>query len=284
MTTAASAQPLPRREARTLSGEPTPLLTLGRELWAARSLILILARKDFFVRYRRATFGLLWAVGLPLLQAGVLALIFSHVVRFQATHSYVVFVLSGTVLWTFFSGALSPAATAIVDGSGLSTQIYFPRAVLPLVSVIANLYGLALSVAVFLVTALAFGVPVRPRLLLLVAAIALVTALVSALGILLSGVHVYFRDVRYVVQASLMVWFYVTPIIYPLKLSQLKHIAPWLRANPMTGPVELFRAATGNADPHWMIAVWWSVGWTVVLLAIAAVVHRRFNRVFVDLL
>ena len=101
---------------------------------------------------------------------------------------------------------------------------------------------------------------------------------------MLSALHVYFRDVRYLVQAALLVWIYLTPVIYPL--GRHRRRTPFVVANPMTGVVELYRAATVGAesglgtrplvvDGGWCRRRWpWS----------ASPLHRRFDRVFVDLL
>src|SRR3954469_7584231 len=105
----------------SLDGGPTPLRTIASSTWRSRELITILARKDFYVRYRRATFGLLWAAALPVLQALVLALVVSKFANFKTDQNYAVFVLSGMVVWSAFSGILSVGSTAVVDGAGLST-------------------------------------------------------------------------------------------------------------------------------------------------------------------
>jgi ABC-type polysaccharide/polyol phosphate export permease len=266
-----------------LEGESTPVGRLLSELWGARQLLVMLARKEFYVRYRRASFGMLWAIGLPVIQALVLAAVFSRVVKVTTPGTnYAVFVFSGVVAWTFFSATLATSATAIVDGAGLSTRIYFPRAVLPLVSVGANLVGLALSVIVLVAMALAAGEPLGPRVLLVVPAAVLLVAFTSAISLVLSALHVYFRDVRYFVQVALLVWFYVTPVIYPLRLAH--GLRGWLELNPLTGCVELMRAAVVGADPGWSVSLVWCAAWTIVLAAAAVALHRRFDRVFVDLL
>src|SRR5438270_5273413 len=97
--------------------------SLLRELWQSRDLVRMLARKEFFVRYRRASFGLLWAVALPLFQAVVLAVVLSRFVKIHTGVNYAVFVFSGMLLWTFFSTVLAGGSTAIVDGADLSTKI-----------------------------------------------------------------------------------------------------------------------------------------------------------------
>jgi ABC-2 type transport system permease protein len=94
---------------------------------------------------------------------------------------------------------------------------------------------------------------------------------------------VYFRDVRYVVAAALIAWMYGTPVIYPIdKMHGL--VRKLIEINPATGMVELFREAVGVHDPGWTAALPWTFAWIAGLLVVAALLHRRFDRVFVDLL
>jgi lipopolysaccharide transport system permease protein len=265
-----------------LTGGPVPLRSLVGEAWDSRSLIMILAKKDFFVRYRRATFGLLWAAALPVLQALVLSFVVSKFARFDTEGGYAVFVLSGMVGWAAFSGTLAVGSTSIVDGSGLSTKIYFPRLVFPLVSTATSAYGLGISVVVLLLATIISGEGVGAHTLYLVPAVALTLTLAGSCALVLSALHVYFRDVRYLVQAALLVWLYLTPVIYPLEV--LGGAQRYVEANPMTGVVELYRAATVGADPGWPATVLWSCGWCALLLVAGLVLHRRFDRVFADLL
>jgi ABC-type polysaccharide/polyol phosphate export permease len=266
----------------SLDGGPTPLRTIASSTWGSRELIAILARQDFYVRYRRATFGLLWAAALPLLQAIVLAFVVSKFATFDTGDDYAVFVLSGTVAWSTFSSIVSAGSTAIVDGSGLSTKIYFPRIVLPLVTVWASSYGLGISTVVLLAVTLVTGAGIGPQTLLLVPAVALTLVLGACFAVVLSALHVYFRDVRYLVQAALLVWLYVTPVIYPL--DAVGQFRRWVEANPMTGVVELYRAATVGGDPGWTTTLLWTAAWCVALALAGLLLHRRFDRTFVDLL
>jgi hypothetical protein len=163
----------------TLEPGPVPTSELVMNVWRHRTLLAVLARKDFHVRYRRASLGLLWAIGMPVLQAAVLAVVFGRFVADGIPH-YAAFVLAGTVAWTFISSTIPAAATSIVDGSDLSTRIYFPRALFPLVSVAANVYGFVLALGVLLVGVIAFGVPLGARLLLLVPGALLAIAFTTA--------------------------------------------------------------------------------------------------------
>ena len=265
-----------------LDDRPAPLRTLLAETWRSRSLISILARKDFYVRYRRATFGLLWAAALPLLQAVALAFVVSRFATFATGSDYWIFVLAGTVAWSTFSGIVGSGSTAIVDGASLSTKIYFPRLVLPLVTVWTSAYGLAVSLVLLAAATVVGGDGFGAEIFLIVPAAALTLVVGASFALVLSALHVYFRDVRYLVQAALLVWFYLTPVIYPLRA--IGRSRPWIEANPMTGVVELYRAATVGADAGLTAPLMWTGGWIVGLLAVAVLLHRRFDRVFVDLL
>jgi ABC-type polysaccharide/polyol phosphate export permease len=265
-----------------LDSRPAPLSTLLAATWRSRQLIGILARKDFYVRYRRATFGLLWAAALPLVQAVALAFVISRFATFATDDDFWIFVLAGTVAWSTFSGIVGLGATAIVDGASLSTKIYFPRLVLPLVTVSTSAYGLAISLVLLAGATLVGGVGLGFNTLLLIPAGVLTLVLAASFALVLSALHVYFRDVRYLVQAALLVWFYVTPVIYPL--GAIGRTRAWIEANPMTGVVERYRAATVGADTGLTTSLLWTGGWVAVLLVSAVFLHRRFDRVFVDLL
>ncbi|MEJ7582547.1 MAG: ABC transporter permease [Acidimicrobiales bacterium] len=265
-----------------LRREWAPMRTLLAGVWRSWPLVVTLARQNFYVRYRRASLGLLWAVGIPFVQAMVLAFVFSRVLRVGTVDHFAVFVLAGITAWTFFNSAVQAASTSIVDQSTMSTRIYFPRMIFPLVAVGANLFGFVLSVAVLLLVAAIDGVALGARLLWLLPATALLVALTTSLALVLSGLHVYFRDVRYLVQAAFIAWLYLTPVIYSVEQAgQYGHLLP---VNPATGVVLLFRAGVVGRDEYFLSSIGSSIAWTTALLVIGLLIHRRYDRVFADLL
>ncbi|MEA2645043.1 MAG: lipopolysaccharide transport system permease protein [Chloroflexota bacterium] len=265
----------------TLTSKPLPLMSVVKDLWAARYVLWTLGRQEFFSRYRRASLGVIWAVALPLLQAAVLAVVFSQIVRFRTGQHFVVFVLGGLTVWSFFGGTLSTSATAIVDGAGMASKIYFPRAVLPMIKLVASSYSLCISVALLVAVTLISGIGLHPSMLLLLPAALLLIALTLAISLVSSALHVYFRDIRFAVSAVLTIWFYATPIIYPVELisGPVKTLL-WL--NPVTAIVEMVREATVGADPGWEVSLISCVTCIVVLMFAAMILHRRFDRVFSD--
>jgi lipopolysaccharide transport system permease protein len=250
------------------------------EFWAHREVLDMLARKDFQVRYKRASFGVVWAVAVPLVQAAIMAVVFSRVIRIGAGPNFAVFVMSGVIAFSYFSSVIFAGATSIVEAATLTDKVWFPRALLAVVPALSNLVGLAVTLAVLLGVMPLFGVPMGAQLLMFIPAALLLVALSIGFSLVLSALYVYFRDVKFIVQAALLVWIYVTPILYPQHL--LRSIGPWLDANPLTGVVIMFHMATVGSGGPWIRPVVISVATAIVLLLVGIEAHRTHDRLFVD--
>ena len=264
--------------------EPRPA---SRRAWLAdlgrhREVFAMLARKDFQTRYKRASLGVLWAVAVPVLQGVVLAVVFSRVLNMTDTAGYGAYVFSGVIAFSYFSSTLSTSVTAIVDGSGLTDKVWFPRALLVLVPGVANLVALAVSSLVLVIALPFLGSSIEPRVVLLLPGAALLVAFTVSLSLVVSALHVYFRDVKFLVQAALLVWLYLTPIVFTK--DYLEGLASWVDFNPMTGIVTLFQMAALGVGDDWVRPVTVSVVVTLVLLVVGLEAQRRHDRLFVDLL
>lgn len=268
------------------SPEPASRREWLSSVWTYRDVLRILARSDFHVRYKRASFGVLWAVAIPLIQAMVVAVVFSQVAKFHEGFNYPAYVVMAVMAWAYFLQTVTSGSTAIVDGSGMAEKVWFPRALLVLVHCLANLPGLLISLGLVVIALPIFGIGLGLHTLMLLPGLALLFVFSMALAHVLAALHVYFRDVRYLVQAATVVFFYLTPIIYPQKV--IGAVGQWLDLNPLTGIVNAFHyAAVGQpdawtADLSRSLAV--SVIATVILLVAAVESHRRRDRLFIDLL
>jgi lipopolysaccharide transport system permease protein len=249
-------------------------------------VLVMLAQKQFHVRYKRALFGVLWAVAVPGIQAVTLAAVFSHFIHTQQGYSYPAYVVSAVFGWSYFSQTLATGSTAIVDGSSLADKLWFPRSVLVGAECLAALPGLCISIVLLLILLPILGVPFALHTLLLVPAVLLLMAFCTALTLCLSALHVYFRDVRYMIQASLLVLFYLTPVAYPQR--RLGGLGQWMDFNPLTGLVNMFHLAAVGRPELWSPDIGRSIavtgGVTIALAVVALEAHRRRDRLFVDLL
>jgi ABC-type polysaccharide/polyol phosphate export permease len=193
-----------------------------------------------------------------------------------------VFIFGGTVLWAYFSTVVISGGTSIVDNTALSSKTYFPRAVLPLANSLSNAFALFAGLIVLIVVCLVTGVSITPRIFWVVPAAALLIALAGSLAIVLAGLHVYFRDIKYLSQAAILCWFYLTPIFFPID-----RLHGWalrlVELNPATAPVLMMHAATVGG-PIIGTSVVATVVATVFLGATGFLLHCRLDRYFTDLM
>lgn len=248
----------------------------------ALGLVWVLSRKNFQVRYKRASLGVAWAVLQPLFQTALLSFVF--LVVFPGTtkriDDYPVFVLTGMLPWAYFAQSLAAATTSVVDNSGLVRKVAIPSVVFPLAAVGGVAQAFCASLVVMTVASVIVGEASVALLLLPVAAV-LQTAFVVALGVLTCAFHVALRDVKYIVDALVMGLFYATPVLYSLE--RVPEEYRWVfTANPMAGVLSLYRAATLGTPVAWTgVAV--SIGASALLACLALLAQRRRSGEFADL-
>lgn len=186
-----------------------------RELWRFRELALTLALRDLKVRYKQTVLGLTWVILQPLAAVLIFTVVFGHLADVPSDSlPYAVFVYSGLVLWTYFSGALTSVAQSLVQNRDLVTKTYFPTLVAPLALVMPGLVDLVVSLAVVAVVMAVYGVAPGPALVLLPFWVLACILVVVAAGLWLSALNVQYRDVRYTMTFLLQVWMFVSPVVY----------------------------------------------------------------------
>ena len=270
-----------------LTGERTRVGPLLADLFRHRDLLRMLALHDFRGRYRSASLGLAWSVLLPVLQGLVIAVVFGRLIGGGRAAQYVPYVIVGITAWSYMQQSITAASSAIVDNGAIAGRIYFPRLTLPAVPPTANLPSIVTSLGVAEVVTLSAGQGVHLTLLLVPAVVALAWLLSTMVGAVATMAHVYSRDVRYLVQAGMMVLFYATPIIYRLDSADGIRalpggLRPFVVANPFSGVVELARyALLGRADAL-VPTVSATLGWVAALAVVTLLVYSRLERVSCD--
>jgi ABC-type polysaccharide/polyol phosphate export permease len=217
------------------------------DLWRARELLRQLVGKELKVRYKNSALGFLWSLVTPALMTVVFTVIFQFVIRI-AVDDFAAFFLSGYLVWQFFQNSVQGSIGAIVGNGPLIKKVYFPREVLPLSIVLAQVVHLVLAlVAVSPYLIWARGWSLVNHLPAIVAGIVLLTVFTAGVSMLLAGANVPFRDLQELIVVIFMVWFYATPIIYPVAMVLDSGAAAAdvfgyvLNANPMSWFVQLFR-------------------------------------------
>jgi lipopolysaccharide transport system permease protein len=259
------------------------LRTYIRDLWTYRELTAFLAWRELKIRYKETALGIIWAIAQPLLTAAVLSMIFARVRAVSAGEvPYLLFTLAGLVPWLFFATTVTASTTSFITSQSLVTKIYFPRAVVPMATVLAATIDLAVGLAVVAGTMAWFHVVPGATVVLVPLALLMVLSATLGAALLVGIMTVRFRDLRYVVPFAVQIGMFVTPVFYPVSILH----SPWaglMYLNPVASGLEVFRAGLfGQATP-WIATIVGAVG-AVVLLAAGLMCARGFDRRLPDLL
>jgi ABC-2 type transport system permease protein len=210
-------------------------------------LLANLTLRELRGKFKRSTLGWLWSVINPLASIAIYTVIFGVFLKVappvgdpSGMEVYGFFLVCGLLPWTFLANSLNGAASSIVANEGLVKKVYFPRSVLPTSSTLAWLANYGVELTALGVVLLVAGNMVLPWLPLLLLLIGLQLAFVLGIGLLLSAGNAYFRDVQHFLTIALNIWFYSTPILYPIDIVP-ERIQPLLRLNPMATFVEAYR-------------------------------------------
>lgn len=256
-----------------------------RDLWRARELLMFLAWRDILVRYKQAALGVLWAILRPVMTTLVFTLVFSKIARLPSGDiPYPLLVLSGMAPWFFFSSTVGECGNSLVANSALITKVYFPRLVVPISAVLANLVDFAITCILLAVLLAVYGVGLSWSLLLLPLVILVLFVLATGIGLWISALNAKYRDVQFVIPFLITFGLYLSPVGFAS--SVVPETWRWLfNLNPMVGVIDGFRWALFG-DRYGFH--WWSLGYSfcvsIVLVLSGIAYFRAVEREIVDIL
>ena len=260
----------------------SPKVSKLSDLWRDRYLLWIFIWRDVKVRYKQTLLGAGWAVLQPLLTMMVFTLVFSRVAKVPSGDvPYPVFVLCGLLPWQFFSYGLIRSSNSLVESRYLLTKVPIPRLLLPVSAVLGGAPDF--GVALLLLFCVMGYYRVWPSIhgLLLVPLIFAVALASLSVGLILSALHVRYRDVGYVIPFFTQLMFFVTPVAYPINLVPQRW---WFlyKLNPMTAVVGAFRyAILGSSESDFRAMASAAVALSVLLL-VGVLYFQRMEATFAD--
>lgn len=257
-----------------------------------RILLKELVKTDFKLKYQGSALGYLWSVIKPLMLFAVIYTVFVNFLKWGSDiPHYAVYLLTGTVLWTFFTEATGLGIQSIVSRGDLLRKVNFPKYILVISATISALISLAINLCVVLVFAVINGVDFHWHILL--APILIIELYIFALGIsfLLGAIYVKYRDISHIWEVVVQALFYATPIIYPLSMvvSTSPAIAKLLLLNPIAQIIQDARyliiteetITIWNTDMHPLLRIVPMVI-VVVFAGLAALYFRHHSRYFAE--
>ena len=216
--------------------------TQMQELYKTRDLVWAWTIRTLRGRYQQSALGWLWAVVQPVATVAIFAVVFTRIVPVDTGGvPYILFSYAAVVPWTLLATSLTDMAISLVQNMNLVGKIYFPREALPIAALLARLADFSISFILLAFLVILFKMPVPPLGILYLPLILLIQlALILGLGIGSAALNVFYRDVDPLLKLVTQVWFYASPILYPLSFVPEKwHWVYFL--NPMSGIIAAYR-------------------------------------------
>lgn len=180
-------------------------------------LLRELVVRDIKVRYRHSVLGLIWTILNPLLMMVVLTVVFSTMFKSNIPN-FPIYYLAGSLIFSFNSEATTTALHSIISNASLIKKVYIPKYLFPISNVLSGLVNLVFSLVAMFIVMIVLRVPFKPTLLLIPIPVFYVFLFSTGLGLALSALTVYFRDIAHFYSVFVMAWTYFTPIFYPTTL------------------------------------------------------------------
>lgn len=245
------------------------------EVMRYKELVWNLVIRDIKVRYKRSVLGFFWVMLHPLLMMIVLSMVFSELFHI-ATKNYAVYVLSGFILWNFFSQSTSCALTSFTGNRSLIGKIYLPKSVFPLSVILSGLVHFLFSLVPLFAIFFISGIPLNPEIIMLPMLILVVMIFSFGIALIIATLTVFFHDTRYIYDVLLIAMMYATPIFYPESIVPEKY-AFILYLNPLSYFMDIFRMLLYAGRQHLYTTMGYGFAFAAGALILGWTIYRRYE-------
>lgn len=242
-------------------------------------LLAQLVGRDFKTKYKRSVLGVLWSLLNPLLIMVVQYIVFSELFRWNI-NNFAIYLLSGTVMFNFFSEATSQALTSITGNSQLITKVYVPLYIFPISKVLSTCINLGFSLIALFAIVLIQKLPLNIYYLFIPFGLFCLIAFSIGLGLLLSAMMVYFRDTQFLYGVLLTLWTYLTPLFYPESIIP-ERFRIFIELNPIYYFIRYVRNIILNGSLPSLNDHVFSLSFALVTLALGIFVFKKTKKNFI---
>lgn len=223
------------------------MLSLLKEIQAIykwRELLWQITAREVKARYKQSILGYFWVILNPLAQMLVMSFAFSIIMRIPTNAAsnipYSIFLFVALLPWTLFSNSLGSAAASLVNSGSLITKIYFPRTILVMATIIAKIIDFIFALSVLVVYMIVYQIPVNLNILWVIPIFLIQQIFTLGLSLFLAAANLLYRDIQYLLSMIILLWMYITPVIYPADLVPEKYRFVF-QLNPMAVIINAYR-------------------------------------------
>lgn len=259
-----------------------------KEVWRYRDLIWLFTKKSFTVTYKQTVLGPAWLFINPIITSFIYTFVFGGIAGMGTDGiPQILFYLSGTAMWTFFSNALTKNASTFTANAAVFGKVYFPRLTTPISNVLASVIQFLIQfimVAIFLVIYIITGEVTPNWAFLWVIPLVLIHLGIMGmgLGIIISSMTTKYRDLSVLVGFGVQLLMYATPVVYPLSQLDDGILKTIIMINPITMPIELYRYALLGVGTINLLYLAISIAFTFVVIVFGIMVFNKVERNFMD--
>lgn len=257
-----------------------------RDLWHYRELFLVLAWRDFAVRYKQTVIGIIWAVLRPVLTVAIFTVVFGRIAKLPSEPGtpYPLMVFAGMLPWTFFATALSDASNSLVTNANLIGKVYFPRVIVPMATIIVAFVDFFIGLTILFGLMIWYQFVPGPQLFLLPFFVLLAVLVSLGPGLLITALNIKYRDIRFIIPFLVQFGLYISPVGYSSSVIPESWRLVY-SLNPMVGVIDSFRWCIlgGSTEIYWPgLAL--SLAVAVFFLWLGVSQFRRTEKTFADLI
>ena len=265
-----------------------------KEIWEYRDLLVIFVKRNIAVTYKQTVLGPLWWIIQPALTVIMYMVVFGGIAGIPTDGiPQPLFYLGGIAMWQYFADCLGKTSSTFVANAGMFGKVYFPRLIMPLVSVTSNLVRFSIQIALFVAVYIYYaiiGQAPSPNwyLLLFPLLVVMLAGLALGFGIIVSSMTTKYRDLQILFSFFVSLWMYATPIVYPLSQVAGKKVMGLdltllMCLNPVTPVIETFKHGALSAGQFigwgWLA---YSFGFMLVVLALGILIFNKVQKSFMD--
>jgi lipopolysaccharide transport system permease protein len=241
-----------------------------------------LTLREIKSRYKQSVLGYAWVILNPFFQMLVMAFVFSIILRFPTIGTpYAIFLYVGLLPWNLFAASLTSSTNALVGNASLLTKIYFPREIFIISTTLAKIVDFFLASTVFILFMVIYQQPVTWNVLWFIPIFLIQQLFTYGLSLILSSINLFYRDIQYVLSLVVMIWMYLTPVIYPTEIfpDQYKWI---FQLNPMAVIINAYRQVIlGGGMPN-LMSLGIALGLSLFIVFIGRSIFKKLEGVFAD--